>query len=93
MGSPWDRITDDAYKKWLLQAMEEGEYNQLGPVERRTLLTQFQQQQQPQQQRKFRVVVSLSHCIDVACFLFSSDTHVPHPFIMLTPAPTSISTN
>jgi len=59
MGSPWDRITDDAYKKWLLQAMEDGEYNQLGPVERRTLLTQFQQQQQlqPQQQRKFRVVV------------------------------------
>ena len=44
MGSPWDRITDDAYKKWLLQAMEDGEYNQLGPVERRTLLTQFQQQ-------------------------------------------------
>jgi len=45
------------------------------------------------QQGKFSVVVSLSHCIEVAYFLFSSDTHVPHPFIMLTPAPTSISTN
>ena len=51
MASRWDRITDDTYKSWLLEDMTAEEYIGLGPVERRTLRTQFQQQQQQQQQR------------------------------------------
>ena len=45
MAAPWDRITDDAYKSWRLEDMTTEEYNELGPVARRSLRTQFQQQQ------------------------------------------------
>ena len=49
MTTPWDRITDDVYKAWLLEAMTVEEYNNEPPLNRRTLRTQFQQQQQQQQ--------------------------------------------
>ena len=50
--TPWNRVSPDAYKSWLLEDMTAAEYNALGPVERRTLRTQFQQQQQQQQQQQ-----------------------------------------
>ena len=45
MAAHWDRL-DEAYRIWLLEDMTSEDYNKLGPVERRTLRTQFQQQQQ-----------------------------------------------
>ena len=47
----WDRLNGEDYKSWLLEDMTVEEYNGLGPVDRRTLRTLFQQQQQQQQQR------------------------------------------
>eukprot|EP00977_Amphora_coffeiformis_P026145 scaffold24220_cov149-Amphora_coffeaeformis.AAC.1 len=47
-----ERISDDAYKSWLLDAMTAEEFNGLGAVHQRTLLTQFQQWQQQQQQQQ-----------------------------------------
>jgi hypothetical protein len=44
MTTAWDRITEEDYKSWLLEDMTAEEYNGLGPVDRRTLRTQFQQQ-------------------------------------------------
>ena len=45
--TPWDRIGDDEdYKNWLLEAMTPEEYDAEPPMNRRTLRTQFQQQQQ-----------------------------------------------
>ena len=48
MATPWDRNTDgdEDYRAWLLKDMAPGEYNLLNPVARRTLCTQFEQQQQ-----------------------------------------------
>ena len=43
----WDSL-DEAYKRWLKDDMTSEDYNNLGPVDRRTLRTQFQQQQQQQ---------------------------------------------
>ncbi len=51
MTTRWEQISDEAYKQWLLKAMEVDEFNGLTPVEKRTLLTQFEQQQQQQQQQ------------------------------------------
>jgi len=51
MASPWDRITDDSYKQWLIncQIVAE-EFNQSSLVDRGTLRSQFEQQKQQQQQ-------------------------------------------
>jgi len=48
MTTPWDRNTDgdENYRAWLSEDITPGEYNLLDPVARRTLRTQFQQQQQ-----------------------------------------------
>jgi hypothetical protein len=47
MPTPWDRITDEAYKSWLLETpMTADEYSEASLVDRRTLKTQFEQQQQ-----------------------------------------------
>ena len=43
MSEAWDRITDENFKSWLLEDMTVEEYNELGPVDRRTLRSQFQQ--------------------------------------------------
>ena len=46
VASPWERIDNDSYKSWLLEAMTKEEYNTLGAVDRRELLSSFQQQEQ-----------------------------------------------
>eukprot|EP00977_Amphora_coffeiformis_P025642 scaffold20985_cov221-Amphora_coffeaeformis.AAC.2 len=49
MATAWERISEEGYKEWLMMDMTAAEYNGLGPVERRTLRTQFEQQQHPHQ--------------------------------------------
>jgi hypothetical protein len=58
MPTPWERITDEAYKSWLLETpMTADEYSEASLVDRRSLKTQFEQQ--PQQQNIFiRVFVA-----------------------------------
>ena len=46
MATPWDRITDETYKSWLLEAMTIEDYNGSSPRDRRGLLSDFQQRQQ-----------------------------------------------
>jgi len=48
MTTPWDRLTDDTYKSWLLEAMTVEEYNASTVRDRRGLLSDFEQQQQQQ---------------------------------------------
>ena len=48
MGTPWDQITDESYKSWLLEAMTIDEFNGETPRNRRALLTDFKHQQQDQ---------------------------------------------
>lgn len=45
MTTPWERITDEAYKVWLLEAMTTEEYNDSSARDRRLLLTDFREQQ------------------------------------------------
>jgi len=52
MTTPWDRLTDDTYKSWLLEAMTVEEYNASTVRDRRGLLSDFEQQQQSKEQRK-----------------------------------------
>jgi hypothetical protein len=52
MATPWDRITDETYKSWLLEAMTIEDYNGSSPRDRRLLLSDFEQQQQQQQQQQ-----------------------------------------
>ena len=47
--TPWEQITDNAYKSWLLEALTIEEFNAETPRNRRALLTDFKQQQQQQQ--------------------------------------------
>ena len=43
MTSPWERITDAAYKQWLLDTpLTDSEYNEASIIDRRALLTQYQ---------------------------------------------------
>jgi hypothetical protein len=47
MPTPWDRITDEAYNSWLLEThMTADEYSEASLVDRRTLKTLFEQQQE-----------------------------------------------
>jgi hypothetical protein len=47
MTTPWERLIDESFKRRLLDSMPAEEYNnETTPMERRTLLTQFQQHQQ-----------------------------------------------
>ena len=49
MTSPWERITDAAYKQWLLDIpLTDSEYNEASIIDRRALLTQYQGLQQQQ---------------------------------------------
>ena len=57
MTTPWEHITDDAYKNWLLSTPATPEqYNAASLAERRSLKTQYEQQQslktQYEQQQK-----------------------------------------
>ena len=46
MTTPWEHITDDAYKNWLLSTpATPEEYNAASLAERRSLKTQYEQQQ------------------------------------------------
>ena len=49
---PWDRITDGTYKIWLInRQVAPDEFNELSVVDRSTLRTQFEQQQQQNSQQ------------------------------------------
>ena len=49
MATPWDRITDETYMSWLInRQVTLDEFNGASLVERSTLRTQFEQQQQQQ---------------------------------------------
>jgi hypothetical protein len=74
MPTPWDRITDEAYKSWLLETpMTADEYSEASLVDRRTLKTQFEQQQQPQQQngelRCCSRIFLYSICLEFSCIV------------------------
>jgi hypothetical protein len=53
MTTPWERITDDAYKSWLSERqIIASEYNGTSLVDRSALRGQFEQQQFEQQQQQ-----------------------------------------
>jgi uncharacterized paraquat-inducible protein A len=59
----WDRIEQE-FKQWLQNAGSTAdEFNELGLVDQRTLLTQFEQQKQQQQRRQATQVSLLGACI------------------------------
>ena len=60
MATPWDRITDDSYRQWLVnRQVSADEFNEIPVLERSDLRTRFEQQQQ-QPNGKLR-----------CCFLYS----------------------
>ena len=42
--TPWERITDETYKQWLLEAITVDEYNRTSALDRRLLLSHFEQE-------------------------------------------------
>ena len=60
MMSPWEWITDAAYKQWQLDTpLTDSEYNEASIVDRRALLTQYQGLQQQQNPKGMGHTVSI----------------------------------
>ena len=51
MSTPWDRLDDEAYKKWLLRAMTVDEYNGASVRDRRGLSSDFEREAEQRQQQ------------------------------------------
>mmetsp|Transcript_43579 Transcript_43579/g.105673 ORF Transcript_43579/g.105673 Transcript_43579/m.105673 type:complete len:424 (+) Transcript_43579:245-1516(+) len=52
MSTPWNKLTDEAFRSWLLEGMSEDEFNESRPAERRQLLATFQHVQNERELEK-----------------------------------------
>jgi hypothetical protein len=52
---PWERLTDEAYKEWLLRAMTVDEYNGASVRDRRGLLSDFEREAEQRQRQHVNV--------------------------------------
>jgi hypothetical protein len=80
MTTPWNRIGQE-FKQWLQNAGATAEeFNELGLVDRRTLLTQFEQQQHQQQHQHHQQQHQQQRATEVSFYLSFVDLFLPSSF-------------